>query len=392
MTKEAAPFTRATYRPWRTALLVIEILALLYLFFFSIKLMESSFRSFGEGSVHHLLSVVDNPLAGLMIGILITSIVQSSSFTTTQAVIFVATGALSIRSAIPIVMGANIGTTITNTLVSLGHVTRREEFRRAYPAAVVHDVFNVLTVAVLFPIEIKFHYLERAASTLAGTLTSFHAGRQQNLLQKAIQPLVDLVRRLLIDRLEATSKVLAGVVCLLVAVTFLFLALYLFVRVIRGALFNRVESILDAVGFRRGTTSLFLGFLITAVVQSSSVTTSLIVPLTGAGLLTLEQAYPFTLGANIGTTFTAVIGSLVAGTDPALHVAGITVALTHLLFNMTGVLLFYPVPFLRKIPLGIARGVGAVVAKRRYMAGVLVVVLFFVIPLLCFYVGRLLAS
>ena len=61
---------------------------------------------------------------------------------------------LDVRTAIPIVMGANIGTSMTNTLVSLGHSGRRAEFRRAFAAATVHDMFNWLCVAILLPVEV----------------------------------------------------------------------------------------------------------------------------------------------------------------------------------------------------------------------------------------------
>jgi len=367
----------------------MTIVGLLYLFLFSLKLMESSFHSFGEANVKDWLAVAENPFVGLMLGILVTSIVQSSSFTTASVVTMVASGSLELSWAIPIIMGANIGTTVTNTLVSMGHVTRREDFKRAFSAATVHDSFNVLSVAILFPIERAFHYLERTAKVLAGMLVDVRAPEQHNLLKKAVRPLVRLVHQILIDPIRENHAVLASVVCLLIAVTFLFLTLYLFTKLLRQVLFGKVETVLDSFAFKSGIRAMCLGFIITAIVQSSSVTTSVVVPLAGAGLLTLEQLFPFTLGANVGTTVTALIGSLVAGANPVLHAAGVTVALAHMLFNVTGILVFYPIPQFRRLPLTVARALGAAVSKRRYLAPLIVLILFFVIPLICIGLWKL---
>ena len=389
MTPRRPLFEKKPRSPWEGVLAGIAIVALLYLFLFSLKLMESSFHSFGKANVKDWLAVAENPFVGLMLGILVTSIVQSSSFTTASVVTMVASGSLELRWAIPIIMGANIGTTVTNTLVSMGHITRREDFKRAFSAATVHDVFNILTVALLFPIEITFHYLERCAGALAGVFVNVRAPEQHNLLKKSVAPLVKLVHRTLIDPLRETHEILASVVCLLIAVAFLFLALYLFTRLLRALLFGRVETILDSFAFKTGLRAMLLGFIITAIVQSSSVTTSIIVPLAGAGLLTIEQLFPFTLGANVGTTMTALVGSLVAGANPVLHAAGVTVALAHLLFNVTGILVFYPIPQFRRLPLTVARTLGAAVAKRRYLAPLIVLIIFFVIPLICIGLWKL---
>ncbi len=122
---------------------VVYFLALLYLFFSSIELMSTAFKMSGAGLADQLLNTASDPVAGLLIGFLATSMIQSSSTTTTIVVGLVASGALTIQLAVPIIMGANIGTTTTNTIVSMGHVTRPAEFERAFAASTVHDFFNV---------------------------------------------------------------------------------------------------------------------------------------------------------------------------------------------------------------------------------------------------------
>ena len=148
---------------------VIYFLFLLLLFFISIELMGTAFEMFGgRGLADQLLSFASNPVSGLLIGFLATSLVQSSSTTTTMVVIMVGAGTIDIGLAVPIIMGANIGTTTTNTIVSVAHVTRPAEFERAFAASTVHDFFNVLAALTILPIEIFFHPVEKMATFLQG--------------------------------------------------------------------------------------------------------------------------------------------------------------------------------------------------------------------------------
>merc|ERR1719148_543903 len=100
-----------------------------------------------------LFSLVDNPVAGLMTGVLSTVLVQSSSTSTSIVVAMVGADQLTVQSSIPIVMGANIGTSVTNTIVSMGQSGNRIQLERAFAGATVHDMFNMLTVLTLLPIE-----------------------------------------------------------------------------------------------------------------------------------------------------------------------------------------------------------------------------------------------
>jgi len=126
----------------------------LYLFFISIELMEAAFKGFGRGFAERLIATTSNPFAGLFVGLLATSIMQSSSLTTSMLVSMVAAGIMTVQNAIPIVMGANIGTTVTNAIVAMTYITRRQEFGRAFAAAIVHDFFNILTVLITMPLHL----------------------------------------------------------------------------------------------------------------------------------------------------------------------------------------------------------------------------------------------
>jgi len=346
-----------------------------------------SFKLFGSGFAEQLISFYSNPFCGLFTGILVTSIVQSSSTTTSLVVGLAGSGVLPIESAIPMVMGANMGTTITNVLVSLTFVTRKEDFRRAFTAATMHDFFNMFTIVVFLPLELYFHIIEKAAVFLTGIFQDVGGVTFTSPLSVVISPVTDGLKHFLTDNLGA-SDIVTGIVLLVLAVIFVVCALIYLVRTMRSLVINTTEKVVDRYIFRNTFTAFVLGMLLTAVVQSSSVTTSMIVPLVAAGFLGLNRAYPFTLGANIGTTITAILASLAtvsSETGEAMGTEGLTVAFCHLIFNIYGTILFLP---LRKLPIYCATKLGDLAAESKKWAFIFVAVVFFVIPLLIVFLTR----
>jgi sodium-dependent phosphate cotransporter len=347
---------------------VAYFLFLLYLFFFSIELMSAAFKMGGGGLAEQLLNKVSNPIAGLFIGFLATSLIQSSSATTTIIVGLVASQALTIELAVPMLMGANIGTTTTNTIVSMGHVTRLAEFERAFAASVLHDFFNILAAAVILPLEIFFHPIQRMAVFLQGVFAGAGGMSLANPLKAILKPLSNFISGGLPYELPLIG----------IALLTLFVALYQLTNLLRGVFLQRMAAFFDRVLFRNDATSFGLGIITTAAVQSSSATTSLIVPLAGTGVLSLRQIFPYTLGANIGTTVTAILASFSTGVP-----AAVTVALAHLIFNLVGIAIFYP---LRAVPIWMAQMVGALAARTRgnTVWVITVYVVLHVIPILYF--------
>jgi sodium-dependent phosphate cotransporter len=319
----------------------------LYLFILSIQLMGTSFKLMGEGFAETLLSATSNPVAGLLIGILTTSIIQSSSTTTSIAVGFVAGGVLTLRGAIPIVMGANIGTTITSAIVSLGHITRKGEFQRAFGAAIVHEFFNVLAVIILFPLEMTTHLLEKSAAALSNAFIGIGGIEFLSPLKLITEPVTDLI--------EKTIPIPAFL--LLGAIALLFFSLVKMVQTMRSLLLVRFELFLDRYLFKNDITAFLLAVIVTATIQSSSITTSLVIPLAGAGLLTVRKIFPYTLGANVGTTITAMLASFAT-----LNPIALTLAFVHLLFNLFGIIIIYP---FKKIPIWLAETSARIAAESR---------------------------
>lgn len=334
--------------PWLPAILrVVYFLFLLYLFFASIELMSTAFKMAGRGFAEQLINTVSDPVAGLILGFVATGIIQSSSTTTTIVVGLVASGTLSIELAVPLIMGANIGTTTTNTLVSMGHVTRPVEFERAFSASTVHDFFNVLAALTILPLEVLYHPVQKMAVFFQGVFAGAGGMSLASPLKTIVRPLA-----------EAIGGVIPFTIPLAVlALAILFFALQQMMRVMRGAILSRLESLFDRVLFRNDAASFTLGMVATASVQSSSATTSLIVPLAGTGVLSLRQVFPYTLGANIGTTITAILASFSTGNQ-----AAVTVAFAHLSFNILGIFIYYP---LKALPMWLAAKAGRVAARSR---------------------------
>ncbi len=367
----AAPAGTRIPGPVRAAVVV----GLIYVFLVGVSSLEAGIKILGEDTQEQLFSAADNPLVALCIGILGTVLVQSSSASTSVIVGLVASGALGIDGAVPMVMGANIGTTVTNTLVSLGHIRQSNEFRRAFAAATVHDFFNVLAVAILLPVELAFGTISSIAEWISERLVGAEGTEWESPIKALVKEPVGWLEDLW--GLLGPSDTVHGVLMITTGLVVILVALTLITRNMRALVADRVERSLNAMLSRGGgAVALLLGLVVTIAVQSSSITTSILIPLAGAGVIQLRNAYPVTLGANVGTTITALLASLAASSPAAL-----TVALAHTTFNVAGIVVLYVVPLLRDVPIRGAERLAEVAVRRRSSAVAYVVVTFVVIPL-----------
>ena len=360
-----------------TIVKILGVAACLYLFLVGIGGMGYSFKLFGKEFSQKILEATSSPLIGLFIGILATTIVQSSSTTTSIVIGMVAAEAIGVRSAIFMIMGANIGTTVTAKLVSLGHITRKAEFRRAFAASSVHDTFNLITVSLLYPLEYYFHILEHAATWMGRVFVDVTGiTKPENYLKKITTPTIEGLS----DLLGKDPRLV-----LLVSVVITFFMLWGIVKLLQSLVLKKLESFFDTYIFRNLAMSFTVGLILTVMVQSSSITTSLIVPLAGAGVLRLQQIFPFTIGSNIGTTITGLLAALAVagqpGIDPKLVLAGSTVAFAHFLFNASGAVIFLPFRRIREIPVHVAEWLAEVCLKNRIIPIVFIVLVFYLIPL-----------
>ena len=353
------------------------IVSLLYVFLVGVKLLEGGIKALGSDFTDTLFEGVTNPLAGLFVGILATVLVQSSSVTTATIVGLVAAGVLDVGSAVPMIMGANIGTTVTNTIVSMAHMRRTEEFRLALTAATMHDFFNVLAVAVLLPFEVATGFLEWSAEKITSVLVGSEGlgGSFDSPIKGAVKWLAGIIEDVIESAFSAGTA--AGTVGIIVGIGLIFLTLTFITKNMRLLVASRIERSLNAALARSGLVGITVGIIVTVAVQSSSITTSILIPLAASGVLTIPNAFPITLGANLGTTVTALLAALGAGAAD-----GLTIALVHTLFNLVAILVFYPWPPLRRIPVVLAGRLADLAVERRILAVAYLLVVFIAIPLL----------
>jgi len=347
-----------------TVFRLIQLILFLYIFLVSIALMGASMKMFGKGFAETLIATTSNPFVGLFIGILATSLIQSSSSTTSIVVGMVGSSVLTVPNAIPIIMGANIGTSVTNTLVSLAHVNRSEEFRRSFAASTVHDFFNFIAVIVIFPLQYFFNILGIFSNMMGSAFQNVGGLKFFNPIKASTKPVVNYIIALVGDHPWIT---------LIIAMVLLFISLKMIVDALRILVVRKAERWFDKVLFKTAVRAFTVGLLLTVLAQSSSITTSLIVPMAGAGVLTLVQIFPYTLGANIGTTFTAMLASLATG-----NISAVTVAFAHLIFNILGIVFVYPI---KRIPIFLAVKIADVAVKNKLIPFAYIVIMFFIIPL-----------
>ena len=372
--------TASTHNPpqGETILKTIAIFAILYLFLVSIGMIGSAFKGMGKEFAVQLIQSNAGPLIGLFIGILATSIIQSSSTTTSLVVGMVAAGTfgddfrIAVAAAVPYIMGANIGTSVTNLIVSLGYIVNKNEFRRAFSASIVHDFFNVMSVLILFPMEMAFGLISKSASWLAELLVGSESFSFNSPIKLITDPAVACVKELF----KQQEIINYNWLLLIVAFLLLFLSLRYLSKLIRSLVIHKLEAFFDSHIFKTAGRAMLFGVFITILVQSSSITTSLVVPLAGAGILRLEQIFPYTLGANIGTTVTALLASLVSGT-----IAPLAVAFSHLIFNIFGIAIIWPIERVRNIPIITAKWFTEIAIQNKIYPIIYILVVFFIVPL-----------
>lgn len=440
----------------------------LYVFIISLNLLSQAFRLLGgktAGGVMANHELLKNPLTGLMIGILATVLMQSSSTSTSIIVTMVAANMIDVAPAIPIIMGANIGTSVTNTVVSMAQYGNRNEFRRSFGAATVHDMFNWLSVIIMLPLEVCTGFLFKISDLMVSDFSlSHYKAKNLDMLKVITKPITKMIvqldkkviegiaagktewndKRILkiwckykvttvlqnvtqernfsavingtvvtslqnVTRLEnisvetnsekcycllsyiAWSDTISGAILLFVSLFLLVICLMGMVRLLHSMLRGPVASALKKTinsdipkpfSFLTGYVAIIIGAGLTMILQSSSIFTSTLTPLVGMGVIHIERMYPLTLGSNIGTTATGLLAAM--ATSGNRFRAALQIGLCHFLFNVGGILLFYPIPFMRKIPINLAKKLGNTTAKYRWFAILYLVTAFFFLPAFVF--------
>nr|VDG64220.1 PnaS family phosphate:sodium (Na+) symporter [Streptococcus thermophilus] len=351
-----------------------------------VGMIGDGFQMVAGDQAKELFSFAENPFVGLAIGIVTTAIIQSSS-TTTSIVVGLIAGGLPLNIAIPMLFGANMGTSVTSTLVALGLAGNKKQFRNGFSMATVLDFFNLLAIAIFLPLELLTGFLGKTATAIAPSLAGsgdnvFSQGFEAfgDFIDTITEPLVDLVGGLV----EPLGDLWGGIVLAVLGVALILFSIQFIGKILNALLVGKAQDILYAALGKNAAIGVLSGALITALVQSSSTTTALTVPLAASGKFEVQTLFPFVVGANIGTTFTGLIAAFSAsGAEAESAMAG---ALVHLLFNSCAALLIMCLPFLRGLPQKGSDWLAGLAEKNKIYVFVYIGGVFFAIPLLAVFV------
>lgn len=257
---------------------VLSLAAGIGIFLIACTMMSANLESLGSKKLKALFAKTSkNKLVGVGVGAVTTAAIQSSSATSVMVIGFVNAGIMTLTQAATVIFGANIGTTITGQLVALGMFGE-----------------NSISTSVIF-------------SALAGVGAFILAFSKR-------------------DRLQKIGGITAG-----------FGMLFVGLSMMSGAMgyFSELEEVKNFLAlFKNPLLLVFVGMLLTALVQSSSVMTSMAITMVVSGLINLNQGIYITMGSNIGTCVTALIAGLTSTKNAK------RTALIHLIFNVSGVILF----------------------------------------------------
>ncbi len=361
-------------KTYSSAIMAFSVLLTIYAFVLAISLLQATLKLAGHNYLSEILNnQTANPFVGLFIGLLATALIQSSSTTTSVLVLLVSSRLLGFQEAVYMIMGANIGTTITSTFVGLSYFSDKNEFRRAIPTATAHDFFNICSTMLLFPLEYYFGMLSKIAVWFVDQMPFLQANEKPLNLDFSISKA--LVNQT-IQLFDQNIWILFGL-----AVLILLVAIKMFAQILKFYLAENGQILTRYLD--KDYKALLTGFVLTSLVQSSSAVTSMIIPVSVARKITLNNAFCFIMGSNVGTTLTAVFVALDNST------VALQLALVHVIFNILGVIVFFPIPFLRRIPIILAKKLGRMAWENQIYGFLYIVFTFFLIPYILISLSRL---
>ena len=386
---------RVTVQREKISVLVLLVSGV-FLFICSLEGVGYGFKLMFSEWAHVILSLIESgvaPYTGLAIGVLATTLLESSSAVVATTMIsmasIVASGlplASAIRFGVPMILGANVGTTVGNTLTLLAirKATTREEFNATIPGVLVDDIFKFLTVGFFFVLEVTTGFLSTIV-TGAGSFL-YETFRLEGLLAVFEKTVIDVViTEPIIKPLGSVftnwlGSQLSGILFFilwfaLVVVSIDFLITKGLNQLLQTDWANRIAS-----AFLSPLRAFATGFSLTWLVGSSSIGTSLVIPMIATKIVTVDRAYPYICGCGLATTVDlAQLYGYVAG-----GLVSIMLGLTHVLLNIFGLVLWLISP-LRVVPVRIAKRLGQFMTSHPNSAVLLIgyaVCIFIVLPLL----------
>jgi sodium-dependent phosphate cotransporter len=360
---------------WLRSLQVGLTILLIFIFLLALELITIGGKQLGENYAQEIIRITARPFPALFIGLLATAIIQSSSTITSSIVAMVASGILSLEAAIPMVMGSNIGTCVTSLIVALGNMGTPKAYKRGFSTASSHVIFNIVSALLFLPLEIETGILGKISHYLAVKISSWSPLGQGWFLFH------DLLLEPAAGFLESATFHQPFLI-LPLSFILLFICIFSLTALFRFLISGEPGIKRVTAALRNPVLSLFSGIGLTAAIHSSSVTTSMAVMLAATEKVSPKKLLPFVMGANMGTTVTALIAAI------GRSEAALAIAICHFLFNLLGVLIFFPFPPIRKMLYQLAKWAGVMAMRYLWFAFAWILMLFFALPFLVIFLSE----
>ncbi|CAG5085636.1 Oidioi.mRNA.OKI2018_I69.PAR.g10950.t1.cds [Oikopleura dioica] len=462
-----------------------------YVFIFAIGLLSDSFQVLGGAFlnevIEHAEAYLEDPFCGLCMGILLTVLCQSSSTATSIFITLVGSGLFTVKVGIYCIYGANVGTSITSTLVAFGNVATPREFKAGMACAAIPAVYDYLIVLVLFPLEIWFDLMEMFVTALApyppeecqkdptlpecehhdtgfdpiAVITepiqqyilvinkaglgekdyhgSFVQYCKDNLTAinetehdpcfypddsncppvngstymtpgeryccffgdylsdetfsvKFTDSCIEKEKHMFVNSCMSDEAI--GGICFAIAFVLMYGALVGVVKCLKSVLEGSIQQVLKdnidknlpyPFGWLTEYLYVVAGLVLTIAVQSSSIVLAILTPIVAIGVVSIDRAYPITIGANIGTTITGLIAAF-ANASGNFHDA-LAVSLSHMFFNIFGFILFFLIPITRAPVIKASNWIGKMASKYRWWSIMYTILAFIALPLILFLIS-----
>lgn len=380
--------------------LILTLVFGIFLFICSLEGVKSGFKLIFDEWQKNIIGMIEANTAaitGLALGMLGTALVQSSSAVIAATMVSMSgmvVGGLPLESAIkfgvPMVLGANIGTTITNTIVVFG-VKRGmtdDEFKEIIPSVMVDDVYEALTISIFFLVEMTTGFISKTVLALGKFyIEVLELERVFSAFDKTI---IDIIIKEPI--VKPLSAILTGLLGNRVGGVIIFVIWFGVIILSMGLITKGLERIIEMEweervrrAFSHPIKGFFTGFSITWLVGSSSIGTSLVIPFISTKMVDLKKAYPYLCGCNMATTIdlSQIYGYIAGG------VVGLMLGSAHVLLNIMALLLWLISP-LRFIPILISEKLGAKIVSNKNASFSLilwVIAIFFIIPIIIIYLS-----
>jgi len=315
---------------------VVNLFFFVYLFIFAIETIKITSLSLAPDIQGFLLHDM-NPLKAIATGWFTTAVVQSSGAIGSITAAFTGNGILSLETAVYILIGASLGTTITALLISIITISqKRADFRHGFEIGLCYALYSALLVGIVFVLEFFFGAFSKASLFLASIIgDKIPLNKVPNVIDIITSPILNVL-------LEKTNNFLVFIFGFAILI---FALKYIGKSII--SVFGGEENTRKFINkhFDSKIKAYFIGAFLTAIIFSSSITISLLVPLAVARVINLKKAIPFILGADLGTTTDVLLASIIIGNENAL-----ATFVAFFLFGLLGAIIFLPnTRFLYKI-------------------------------------------